>query len=112
LPWLAAERPDVFNVFQQTQRERLEAVLHSLIGGHVASFISHGPGKALFIGLYSITGSRPMTYREYWQVPQYQYLRDSFGVAGLEENRTCLWIDLNLTELYADWKGKLIVHWP
>lgn len=26
LPWLAAEKPDVFNAYQQTQGERLQAL--------------------------------------------------------------------------------------
>ena len=28
LPWLAAEKPDVFNAYQQTQGPKLEKVLH------------------------------------------------------------------------------------
>jgi hypothetical protein len=40
LPWLAAERPDVFNAYQQQHGKRLEPVMESLVGkGHVASFI-------------------------------------------------------------------------
>ena len=45
--------------YQQTQGEKLERVM--LRAAHVASFIGHEPGKALFIGLYSIGSSRPMT---------------------------------------------------
>jgi hypothetical protein len=40
LPWLAAEKPEVSNAYQQTQGERLEKAMN---GAHyVASFIGHG----------------------------------------------------------------------
>ncbi|HJY86402.1 MAG TPA: hypothetical protein VKE24_06145 [Candidatus Acidoferrales bacterium] len=62
-PWLAAEKPAVFNAYQQTQGPKLEKVMVLMGGsGYIASFIGHEPGKALFVGLYSIAGSRPLTY--------------------------------------------------
>lgn len=62
LPWLAAEKSDVYNAYQQTQSEKLENVM--LGTKYVASFIGHEPGKALFVGLYSIGKSEPMTYEQ------------------------------------------------
>lgn len=50
LPWLAAERPELFNAYQQTQHNKVESVLQKV--KYVASFIGRQPGKALFIGLY------------------------------------------------------------
>ena len=35
--------------------------------GYVASFIGHKPGKALFVGLYSIAAAKSITYEEYWR---------------------------------------------
>src|SRR5687768_16910538 len=77
LPWLAAEKPDVFNAYQQTQGEKLERVM--LTAGYVASFIARGAGKALFVGLYSVGGSRPLTRDEFWQVPAYIEMK-AFGM--------------------------------
>ncbi len=115
LPWLAAEKPDVFNAYQQTQGERLEKVMASMIGsGYVASFIGHEPGKALFIGLYSIGKTKPLSLKQYWQVPAYIEMK-LFGMRGFTgENarHSILWFDLVLTELFASWKGKLVVGWP
>ena len=32
---------------------------------------------------------------------------------GLHESRpSVLWFDLKLQNFYADWKGKLVIHWP
>ena len=56
LPWLAAETPVVFNAYQQTRGEKLEKAFQG--AAYVASFIGHQPGKALFVGLYSIGKSK------------------------------------------------------
>jgi len=116
LPWLAAEKPDLFNAYQQTQSKKLEKAMKAMTGaGYVASFIGHEPGKALFVGLYSIGASKPLSRKEYWQVPAYIELRERFGMRGFaeEESRTSvLWFDLTVTDFYASWKGKLIIGWP
>jgi hypothetical protein len=61
LPWLAAEKPALFNAYQQTQGKRVERAMQALVGnGYVASFIGQEPAKATFVGLYSIIASRPL----------------------------------------------------
>lgn len=113
LPWLAAEKPDVFNAYQQTQGEKLEKALKS--AAYVASFIGHEPGKALFVGLYAIGKTKPLTFEKYWQVPAYIEMK-KLGMRGFteENDRTsCLWFDLKLNDnFYPQWKGKLIIGWP
>jgi hypothetical protein len=115
LPWLAAEKPDVFNAYQQTQGEKLEKVMASMIdSGYVASFIGHEPGKALFIGLYLIGKTKPLTLKQYWQLPAHIEMK-AFGMRGFTgENarHSILWFDLVLMELFASWIGKLVVSWP
>lgn len=114
LPRLAAEQPDVFNAYQQTQGQKLERVMQELSGtGYFASFIGYEPGKAVFVALYSIGPSKPLTRDEFWQVPEYAEMRDKYGLKGPDESRSSiLWFDLVPTEFYASWKGKLIVEWP
>lgn len=112
LPWLAAERPDTFNAYQQTQGQKLEQTMKH--AGYVASFIGHGPGKALFVGLYSVGASKPLTVDKFWKVPAFVEMK-AFGMRGFTggDGRTSiLWFDLKLTEFYAPWKGKLVVGWP
>ena len=115
LPWLAAERPDVFNAYQQTQGEKLERVMEAMKGaGYVASFIGREPGKALFVGLYTIAASKPLTYEEFWKVPAFIEMK-AFGMEGWsakEDRPSVLWFDLVPNDFYAHWKGKLIVGWP
>lgn len=111
LPWLAAERPSIFNAYQQTQGEKLEKVMQAT--RYVCSFIGHEPAKALFVGLYEIGNSKPISYRQYWAIPAYQEMK-ALGMKGFsgEKRSKILWFELKLTSTLANWKGKLIVEWP
>lgn len=109
-PWLAAERPDTFNAYQQTQGPKLEKSMQE--ADYVASFIGHEAGKAAFIGLYRRGAWHPLTYEEYWAKPAYIEMR-AFGMRGFQgERKTVLWFDLEPTDFYEEWKGRLIVAWP
>jgi hypothetical protein len=111
LPWLAAEKPDVFNAYQQTQNEKVEKAI--LAAKYVASFLGHEPGKAVFVGLYLVGKSTPITEAQFWDLPAYKELK-AFSMEGFSgETRTSvLLIDLVLQDFYAVWKGKLIIGWP
>ncbi len=115
LPWLAGERPDVFNAYQQTQSPSLERVMSSLAGsGWVASFIGHSPGRAIFVGLYAIDGLRPLTFDEFWRVPAYVEMK-KFGMKGWarkEDKKSQMWFDLRRVSFYDQWLGKLVIDWP
>jgi hypothetical protein len=116
LPWLATERPDLFNAYQQTQGKQLETAMKALTGiGYVASFIGHESGKGLFVGLYSIKGTKPLTFKQFWQIPAHVELR-ALGLRGwlVADNAAArvLRFDLVPTDFYSAWKGKLIVVWP
>jgi hypothetical protein len=115
LPWLAAERPDLFNAYQATQGEKLERVMQGMMGtGYIAAFIGQEPGKALFVGLYSIAASKPLTYEEFWRVPACIELKEKFGMTGwaTRDASHVAWFELTPEDFYTDWKGKLIVSWP
>ncbi len=113
LPWLAAERPELFNAYQQTQKDKVERVMQKV--KYVASFIGRQPGRALFIGLYAVNGWDTMTYQECLQHPSTIELMQ-FGLGGFESENdrpAILWFDLVLSRtFYPEWMGKLIVSWP
>src|SRR5262245_66311767 len=67
LPWLAAEKPELFNAYQQTQGEKVEGAMAR--ARHVAAFIGREPGKALFVGLYSVNASRRISRQHSWTLP-------------------------------------------
>ena len=109
---LAADKPEIFNAYQQTQGERVEKAMQR--AAYVASFIGHEAGKALFVGLYSVGATRPLTLKEYWNIPAHAELRE-LGMKGFTEDSgrsSQLWFDLSPTEFCVPWKGKLIVEWP
>jgi hypothetical protein len=111
LPLLAADKPELFNAYQQTQRENLEAAMTR--AGYIASFIGHEPRKALFVGLYKIGPSKPLTYPQYWKMVVHIKLK-ALGMMGFSGTRrsSVLWFELTLMDFYSSWKGKLIVDWP
>ena len=115
LPWLAAERPEIFNAYQQTQGVKVQTAMERLSGsGYVASFIGHEAGKALFVGLYSIGAAKPFPIDEFWQLPGHTELRE-FGMNGISENEgraSILRFELERTDFYSAWSGKLTVGWP
>ena len=114
LPWLAATKPDLFNAFQQAQGEKLEKAMHRMENtGYIASFIGREAGKALFVGLYAIKGSKTLSYDEFWSIQANNDLK-AFGMIGFtgEKRSSTLWFDLALMDFYSFWKGKLIVDWP
>lgn len=115
LPWLAAEKPDVFNAYQQTQGEKVEKVMQSMLNtGYVASFIGHEPGRAIFVGLYKIGKSKPLTRQQFWRIPANSEMKifEMIGFSSETSRATVLWFDLVLTDFYESWKGKMIIGWP
>src|SRR5262245_58698985 len=83
LPWLAAERPDLFNAYQQTQGERVEKAMKR--ARHIAAFIRREAGQALFVGLYSVGGSKPITHKQFWAKPAFTELR-ALGMKGFTDD--------------------------
>jgi len=102
LPWLAEEKPEIYNAYQKAQRPKVEKAMSR--AGYLASFVGHQPGKALFVGIYKIGASRRLTLGQYWNIPANKEL-ESLGMKGFTQDQgrsTTLWFDLKLTEHYAD----------
>lgn len=109
LPWIAAEEPDVYNAYQQTQTRQAEQKLAR--ADYLLSFIGHEAGRGLFVGLYKVGNRRAMTYDDYWKVPEYIQLK-SKGLTGFTGDRSSvLWFELTAQDSWAKWKGKLVVEW-
>ncbi len=112
LPLLAAEHPELYNAYQQTQKPREEKML--LRAGYLASFIGHEPGKALFVGLYRNGKSTALSLDEYWKRNPSKEL-SKLGSRGwhADDGRdyiTCF--ELELTDFYEEWSGRLVINWP
>ena len=90
LPWLAAKQPDIFNAYQQTQDEQVEADM--LKAQYVASFIGLEKRKgaelpAVFIGLYKVGDHWALTYEDFRKIPAYQELKKKFDLRGMKRER-------------------------
>ncbi|MBN1974366.1 MAG: hypothetical protein JW787_12055 [Sedimentisphaerales bacterium] len=110
LPWLATDKPELFNAYQQTQKPRTEKAMQK--AKFVASFIGHKPGKALFVGLYEVKGYRSISYSQYWERTSLLELK-KYGLQGMTDKKgKCLLFDLILLKFCQEWKGKLIIKWP
>jgi hypothetical protein len=114
LPWLAAERRDLFDAYQATQGDKLERAMQAL--PWLVSCIAHGAGQALFVGLYRVGNSRPLTREQFWSLPQHVELK-GLGMRGFRDRSedprdTILQFDTKLEPFLTDWRGKLIVAWP
>jgi hypothetical protein len=112
LPIWAEERPDLFNAYQQCHGEKVEKAMAG--ASHVISFVAHGAGKAIFIGIYEIKGSKMITFDQFWKMPAHREMQN-YGMKGFtfEERRPSIRLfDLAPTQLYSNWKGKLVIDWP
>lgn len=120
LPWFAAERPEIFNAYQQTQAStKVENALKRLVNhGYVAAFIGHQPGRALFVSLYSIDASMPLTREEFARSTGFEELTSLGSKTWVNDDSTggdrssLEWFELTETDFYSKWKGKLVVDWP
>jgi hypothetical protein len=109
-PLIAADRPDLFNAYQQTHGERVEKVMLGV--QYVLSMLGMEPGRAVFVGLYKVGKTKPLSYAQYWRISQHIELK-RLGMKGFSGRRaSCLWFDLKLQDFYKSWKGKLVVDWP
>ena len=109
LPWLAAERPEVFNAYQQVQNPHAEKALKK--AAIVASFIAQDGEQALFVGLYRRGDWRPVTKKQFWAIPAVAEMKP-FGLRGIKGRKTAMWFDLEVTDFYRELKGRLVVRWP
>ena len=109
LPWLAAERHDTYNAYQSNHGANVEKALSR--ARFLASFIGHEAGRAVFVGLYRVAGSRQISTGDFWGISHNMELQ-SLGTRGPQEREETLWFDLQLTETLSGWKGRLVVRWP
>jgi hypothetical protein len=110
--WLAQEEPEVFNAYQRSHGPKTETAVSN--ASQVVSFIGHEAGQALFIGIFDVQGSIPVTRADYDRHPEYIRLME-LGMSPWDETdprQTALIFDLQRTERLQQWTGKLVVDWP
>ncbi|MFM6829066.1 MAG: GIY-YIG nuclease family protein [Novosphingobium sp.] len=110
LPWLVAERPDLFRAYQQIQWSSLEAAMKR--GKYIASFVAQDTGSATFAGIYRIGDWQQLDYAGYRDFPGNREL-EALGMSGrTPETADCLAFDLEKLDVHADYVGRLVISWP
>jgi GIY-YIG catalytic domain len=111
LPWLAAQKPELYNAYQSVHSQRVEQFLLNPKIKYIASFIGHEPDKAVFIGLYSMNGTTPKSPAQVWQMPNYAELK-FLGMNVFNEARSNVRLfKLVPTANHAELKGRLVIEW-
>jgi hypothetical protein len=110
MPWLVAERPDLFLAYQRVQWRTLEQAMTR--GKYIASFVGQEPVTATFAGIYRIGPSETLDYEGYQLLPGNAELED-LGMSGRTPDMPdCLAFELERIDQYADWVGRLVITWP
>ena len=111
LPWLAVEKPKIFNAYQQMQGPKVEKAMQKAT--FIASFIGHEPKKAVFIGLYKKHRETILPCKQAWNKPANVELVTKYGMTGMTgKQKSVIWFDLKKMDFYSDWMGKLVIRWP
>lgn len=110
--WIAGSRPDLFDAYQATHNPRTEAAL--VKASHVASFIGHKPGAALFVGLYALSGYSAVDPKSFSAQPAVMELIELGMLTWADKNRSSAPLNfyLQLLDVLADRKGRLEIGWP
>ena len=110
LPWLVAERPELWLAYQQIQWASLEKAMAK--AQYIASFIGQDPGRATFAGLYRIGKHRVLDHAGYYAFPGNAELL-FLGMAGRRPDMgDCLAFELEPLDHWQDWIGHLTIRWP
>lgn len=110
LPWLVAERPDLWLAYQRIQWESLEKAMTG--GRYIVSFIGQDAGTATFAGLYRIGAWSALDLAGYNSFPGNEELI-ALGMSGRSSDMPdCLAFDLEPVDRFEDWIGRLTIQWP
>ena len=110
LPSFVVERPELFASYQSVQGPGSAKMLRSAT--HLAAFIGQDVGRATYAGLWRVGQGRPVTASECLSDPrQAQLAALGMHIAGDDEPADTLF-ELEPTDIYAEWIGKLVITWP
>jgi len=109
LPWLVAERPALFNAYQQIQNPKVENQMRK--AEHLVSFFGHESSRAVYLGLYRIRGAKSVSSTVLNKMTaQKELVR--LGMNPAVSRPEFMMFDLVETDILSKWKGKLIIDWP
>ena len=116
LPWLASERPDLFDAYQSVHSTNAESTLRNR--PFAAAFVSDGKGGMCFVGLYDVAAAEYLPTSEIYADPRFAELEELYGATdtapsvNIERTDRQIRFDLRQTEFLADMRGRLWIAAP
>jgi hypothetical protein len=107
LPWLVADRPDLFELYQSIQADLATRTIRRAT--YLASFVGLNPGTATFAGLFKVRGAAPISEMEFLALSGAQELM-AYQLQGFAGDSN-LRLDLEPLGVWADWVGRLVIDW-
>jgi hypothetical protein len=106
---LALDEEQALIDYQSSHRPNAERAVSK--AKFLASFLADGSGRAIFVGLYQVTGQR-WVHPDHWlDNPHLKALVDRGSDFTLDRPEV-LWFDQMKVDFHLDWKGKLVIDWP
>jgi hypothetical protein len=106
-PWIASERPELFEYYQSTQSPNRERML--LKRRYLASFIGLENGSTIFVGLYRKCGIEPISKKQFHSDLRSQRLQ-RLGCSPYPESRRLVF-DFKEIDEFKLYKGRLFIEW-
>ncbi len=116
LPWIVKQRPDVFDAYQAVHSKPAERSL--IRRPFCASFVPVADGTMMLAGVYRVVGHKTLPSREIYADPRYHELEEVFGATdtgpatNIARSETQVRFDLELSDVLADLRGRLVVETP
>ena len=106
-PWIASEKPDLFEYYQSTQSPTRERMLERR--SYLASFVGMENGETIFVGVYRKRGARRVSKSEFEADERFQRLSALGCLSYPEEER--LFFEFEELEDFRIYKGRLFIGW-
>ena len=114
LPGIICERPDLFRVYQSCQGKKLEGAMKK--AKYLVSCLGREAGSAHFVKFFEIKEHRPLSHKEFWEVPEHIELRkngyEGFTEEGALKDKYQLQFDLQEIDALNKRTGRLVLNWP
>lgn len=116
LPFIAAERPDLFAAYQSVHSTTAEAILRRR--PRVASFVPLPHRRMAFAGLYRIAATEERATAEIYADPRFAELEQVYGASDTSPERNIAraarqWVfRMELCETLAALRGRLVIAAP
>ncbi len=106
-PWIASEKPELFEYYQSTQSPTRERMLERR--SYLASFVGLENGETIFVGVYRKRSATRLSKKDFEADERFQRLSALGCLSYPEEER--LYFDFEELEDFRIYKGRLFIGW-